>query len=110
MAVLVLHGYAGENGGPNGYRVLAAGHGFEGLRLNQNHRFDVTLMDLIIPDTDGIEMITTLLKESPQSFSLVCSSFYATTACQTRSHRILHPSRRVPCQSIDERMGKASEV
>ena len=51
----------------NGYRVLTAGNGFEGLLLHQKHTIDVTIMDLIMPDTDGIEMISKLMEESPDA-------------------------------------------
>lgn len=51
----------------NGYRVLIAGNGFEGLLLHQRNRIDVTIMDLIMPDTDGIEMISKLKEESPEA-------------------------------------------
>ena len=51
----------------NGYRVLTAGNGFEGLVLHQNNTIDVTILDLIMPDTDGIEMIAKLLENSPDA-------------------------------------------
>jgi two-component system response regulator (stage 0 sporulation protein F) len=51
----------------NGYRVLTAGNGFEGFLLHQQNTIDVTIMDLIMPDTDGIEMISKLMEESPDA-------------------------------------------
>lgn len=49
----------------SGHRVLTAGNGFEGLLLHRKNTIDVTIMDLIMPDTDGIEMISKLIEESP---------------------------------------------
>ena len=48
----------------SGYRVVIAGNVFEGLILHQHNTIDVTIMDLIMPDTDGIEMIAKLMEES----------------------------------------------
>jgi two-component system, response regulator, stage 0 sporulation protein F len=50
-----------------GYRVLIAENGFEGLVLHQNNMIDLTIMDMIMPDTDGIEMIAKLKEESPNA-------------------------------------------
>lgn len=49
----------------NGYRVLVAGNGAEGLLLHQTDTIDVTILDMIMPDTDGVEMLSTLTEESP---------------------------------------------
>ena len=51
----------------NGYRVLIAGNGFEGLLIHRRNTIDVTIMDLIMPDTDGIEMISKLMEMSPDA-------------------------------------------
>jgi two-component system response regulator (stage 0 sporulation protein F) len=50
-----------------GHNVLTAGSGFEGLLLHQKNKIDVTIMDLIMPDTDGIETISKLKEESPDA-------------------------------------------
>jgi two-component system, response regulator, stage 0 sporulation protein F len=48
-----------------GYRVLVAENGSEGLLLHQTDTIDVTIIDMIMPDTDGIEMLSKLTEESP---------------------------------------------
>ncbi len=44
----------------SGYRYLEAGTGQEGLALAVQHRPDVILLDLGLPDMDGLELMTRL--------------------------------------------------
>ena len=46
----------------NGYVVLQATDGMEGLRMAREHRPDLILMDLQLPDVSGLE-VTRRLKE-----------------------------------------------
>jgi len=40
-----------------GHTVVQANDGAEGLRLLEQHRFDVILFDLVMPNVNGLEMI-----------------------------------------------------
>ena len=48
-----------------GHRVVTAADGEEAIRLAREEAFDVVLMDLLMPGTDGIEAIMTIRKERP---------------------------------------------
>jgi CheY-like chemotaxis protein len=46
------------------YRVLQARDGMEAMNILAEHRPDVILLDLVMPNMDGFQMLTAL-KESP---------------------------------------------
>ena len=48
-----------------GYRVLSAAGGEEGLRLLHDQVVDVILVDIFMPDMDGLELIPLLRKTRP---------------------------------------------
>ncbi len=46
--------------GESGFDVTIAGTGNEGLALQKEHGFDAIILDLMLPDTDGLEVCRTL--------------------------------------------------
>ncbi len=48
-----------------GYNVLEAGDGKEGLRLFRKERPDLILLDIRLPEVNGLEVLKTVVKESP---------------------------------------------
>ena len=50
-----------------GYRVLIAESGQHGLRLLENQEVDLILVDIFMPDMDGLEVIQLLRKTRPAS-------------------------------------------
>jgi two-component system KDP operon response regulator KdpE len=50
--------------GSNGYRVVKAGSGQEGLSLVLSHAPDVILLDLGLPDMDGLEVLKNVRMQS----------------------------------------------
>lgn len=46
--------------GESGFRVTIAGTGAEGLRLQGTKGFDAVILDLMLPDIDGLEVCRTL--------------------------------------------------
>jgi|HubBroStandDraft_1064217.scaffolds.fasta_scaffold00199_25 DNA-binding response OmpR family regulator len=50
-----------------GYRVDSAGDGRRGLALFHSGRPDLTITDIIMPQMEGIEMITEIRKASPEA-------------------------------------------
>ena len=48
-----------------GYRVLEAGNGKEALDRYRTDPTDIVVTDIIMPDQDGLECISTLRNESP---------------------------------------------
>ena len=52
------------------YRLFAAGTGVEALRLAEEHRIDAALLDLRLPDTTGIDLLTKIRARRPDA--MVC--------------------------------------
>lgn len=50
-----------------GYRVLTAENGKHGLRLLAHQEVDLMLVDILMPDMDGLELIPLLRKTRPAS-------------------------------------------
>ncbi len=48
-----------------GYAVAVAENGIEGMKLQQQNPADLILTDIIMPDMEGIEVITELRKKYP---------------------------------------------
>ncbi len=59
----------------NGYIVAAeAGSGIEAMRnLHSNHP-DVILLDIILPDSNGLDLLESIISACPNSKVVVCSS------------------------------------
>ena len=55
--------------------VAQAGNGHEALALHREHKPDVTLMDLRLPDLSGVEVIRTLRAESPEARFIVLTTY-----------------------------------
>ena len=49
-----------------GFSVTTAGSGEEGLRLFDSHQFDVVILDINLPKTNGMEILKRLKQKSPQ--------------------------------------------
>lgn len=50
-----------------GYEVLEAADGAEGLRLHHEQRPDLVLVDIFMPEQDGLEFIRSVCTEAPQT-------------------------------------------
>jgi two-component system, repressor protein LuxO len=50
-----------------GYAVVMAGTAAEGLAQFRQHSPHVVLLDLILPDTDGLDLLRTILAEAPRA-------------------------------------------
>ena len=58
-----------------GYEVATAESGEKGLRLLDNHRFDVVLLDINLPKLNGIETLKLLKKKSPDTEVLMITGY-----------------------------------
>lgn len=54
-----------------GQQVTTATNGHEALRLMHDNHYDVVLLDLYLPDTDGLEVLTTLRKTDQETCVLL---------------------------------------
>ena len=51
----------------SGYRVHEADNGSRGLELFRSQRPDIVLCDLRIPGVDGLDVVSTVVAESPET-------------------------------------------
>ncbi|MFC0215209.1 response regulator [Paenibacillus chartarius] len=73
---MVRIGLAAVLGTEDGIEVVGeASNGMEGIRLAQEYRPDVVLMDLVMEGMDGIETTKKLLQEHPDCKVIVLTSF-----------------------------------
>ena len=50
-----------------GYRVLTAANGIHGIRLLEDQEMDLILVDLVMPDMDGLDLIPLFCESRPAS-------------------------------------------
>jgi DNA-binding NarL/FixJ family response regulator len=64
--------------------VAEAENGREAINLAESHRPDVIVLDLAMPEVDGLEALPEIIKVSPDSQIIVLSS-YDTPSIQTQA-------------------------
>lgn len=57
-----------------GYTVVAAGSGRRGLEQAVNQHFDVTLVELHLPDLSGLDIFQTIREKDPDNLVIILSS------------------------------------
>jgi two-component system, NtrC family, response regulator AtoC len=63
----------------HGYEVTTAGTGEEGLKLLADHRHEIALTDLQLPDIDGIELVSKLKETSPGTEIIMVTGYGSMT-------------------------------
>lgn len=58
----------------NGYDVLEAGDGQEGVEQYKNNKPDMVLMDITMPIMDGITAVQEIKKHDPNAVVVMCSA------------------------------------
>jgi two-component system chemotaxis response regulator CheY len=58
-----------------GYTVVAeAASGIEAMRNLHDHNPDIVILDIILPDVNGLDLLGSILKDRPQTKVAICSS------------------------------------
>ena len=70
----------------NGFDVVEAGTASRGVELARTRRPDAILMDVLLPDMDGLEA-TTLLKSEPETaqIPIICMTSYNVEEARVRA-------------------------
>lgn len=59
----------------NGYQVVAeAASGIETMRRLHDHSPDIIILDIILPDANGLDLLTSIFSASPSSRVAICSA------------------------------------
>ncbi|NVN93265.1 MAG: response regulator [Desulfuromonadales bacterium] len=59
----------------NGYQVVAeAASGIETMRRLHDHRPDIIILDIILPDANGLDLLKSIFSASPLSRVAICSA------------------------------------
>lgn len=71
-----------------GYRTLSATTGAEGIELAGRHQPELILMDIQLPDTDGLKVLSQLKRDTrTASLKIVALTAFAMTEDAERFHR-----------------------
>ena len=58
-----------------GYNVIAeAASGLEAMRTLHDHQPDIIILDIILPDSNGLDLLESIIKVRPLAKVVVCSS------------------------------------
>lgn len=60
----------------DGYQVINAKNGTEGIAMFQDQRPDIVILDIVMPGIDGIETAKLLLEEDPNVHIIMLSSLF----------------------------------
>ena len=57
-----------------GYEVVEAGSGTEGVEMFAREKPDLVMIDLLMPDMDGMEAVGKILEVDPAAKTVICST------------------------------------
>jgi two-component system chemotaxis response regulator CheY len=58
-----------------GYTVVAeAASGIEAMKILHDHNPDIVILDIILPDVNGLNLLDSILRVRPQAKVVICSS------------------------------------
>lgn len=58
-----------------GYKVTACSNGYRGLELFKNDKFDLVILDIVMPGINGIEVLREIKRLNPHSVVLLVTAF-----------------------------------
>ena len=73
--------------GQEGYEVTSAASGREGLDFLEKNRFGLVLLDLKMPDIDGVEVLNTINKRWPDT-KVIMITGYSTVEIAVQTLRL----------------------
>lgn len=58
-----------------GYEVTAAENGYEGIALGTSCNFDIAIIDMKMPDIDGLDVLSAIKKVFPNTICIIATAF-----------------------------------
>ena len=58
-----------------GYEVLTAGNGKQALELFKNNKFDLAIIDIVMPEVDGIAVLKSIKQDSPNTKVIMLTGY-----------------------------------
>lgn len=58
-----------------GHKVIACSNGYRGLEIFKNEKFDLVLLDLIMPGINGLEVLREIKRFSPPTIAILVTAF-----------------------------------
>ncbi|HLS90692.1 MAG TPA: response regulator [Limnochordia bacterium] len=58
----------------DGHEVIEAGNGVEAIEMYRQHRPDLVMMDITMPEMDGITALKKILQDDPSAKIVICSA------------------------------------
>lgn len=58
----------------DGHEVIEAGNGVEAIEMYRQHRPDLVMMDITMPEMDGITALKKILQDDPSAKVVICSA------------------------------------
>jgi len=65
-----------------GYNIVTAKDGCEALKKGKEHFPDIVVMDIVLPDMDGIELIERILSKSGRKIPIIIHTAYTSYKCK----------------------------
>lgn len=73
---------------PEGYDVKTATSGVEGLSMLENEPFDIIMIDIMMPDMSGIELLMQIKGKCPESEVIMMTGYTDETLHHTVANAI----------------------
>jgi len=58
-----------------GYEVLTAGNGKQALELFKNNKFDLVIIDIVMPEVAGIDVLQAINQDSPETKVIMLTGY-----------------------------------
>jgi CheY-like chemotaxis protein len=80
----------------HGFRVITAGDGLAAIDLYQRYNFDIILMDIVMPEMDGIEAFRKIREMDPEAVIILMTAYSEDESIQIVKSEGVHRVIRKP--------------
>ncbi len=87
----------------DGYHITAVDSGEAALRRLTHHSFDLAIIDLKLPGVDGIEVLTTLTQQSPETATIILTAHASLETAVSALRQGAHDYLFKPCDPLELR-------